>query len=115
MALRSTTPSLLARTTADLTRPVSQVTDNFFTEFEDDESDAEQDSLKSSNESVCQIMHVIMDHIDMSSSTRGGGVTPQSPLTRFRLLKQKMNSSRFYSSQFKALKDRTSSELHNLR
>ncbi|PSK43749.1 hypothetical protein B9Z65_7263 [Elsinoe australis] len=51
MALRSTTPSLLARTTADLTRPVSQVTDNFFTEFEDDESDAEQDSLKSSNES----------------------------------------------------------------
>ncbi|KAG8629922.1 hypothetical protein KVT40_001541 [Elsinoe batatas] len=52
MALRSSTPSLLARSTADFTRPVSQVTDNFFTEFEDDESDAEQNSLRSSNQSV---------------------------------------------------------------
>ncbi|KAF4547753.1 SAM domain-containing protein [Elsinoe fawcettii] len=52
MALRSTTPLLLARSTSDFTRPVSQATDNFFTEFEDDESDAEQSSLRSSNQSL---------------------------------------------------------------
>ncbi|PNS17858.1 hypothetical protein CAC42_33 [Sphaceloma murrayae] len=34
-----------------MTRPVSQVTDNFLTEFEDDESDAEQYSLNSSIDS----------------------------------------------------------------
>ena len=45
------TPSLFAPP-AETARPLSQATDNFYTEFEDDNSEVEEHSLRSSNESV---------------------------------------------------------------
>ncbi|GAM89191.1 hypothetical protein ANO11243_072280 [Dothideomycetidae sp. 11243] len=62
-------------------RPISQATDQFFTEFEDDDSESEQHSLKSSIKS-----HDNRRHSDTTVSSYEEVVTPQTENERFQIL-----------------------------